>query len=155
MKDPGLFIRRAGPADAEAIARLVTAAFGGDDSPVGFGPEWWHWKYGSNPAGYRGLVAQDREGRVVGHYGGVPIEVRADGEWLTFGQNCDSCSDPSVRRGLRNPGLFVRLAQAYGARGVRVENQDADRLEVALAEALDSEVPTLIEVPVGEMPYPY
>lgn len=115
MKDPGLFIRRAGPADAEAIARLVTAAFGGDDSPVGFGPEWWHWKYGSNPAGYRGLVAQDREGRVVGHYGGVPIEVRADGEWLTFGQNCDSCSDPSVRRGLRNPGLFVRLAQAYAS----------------------------------------
>ena len=55
---------------------------------------------------------------------------------------------------LHNPD-FVRLAQAYGARGVRVENQDADRLEVALAEALDSEVPTLIEVPVGEMPYPY
>jgi len=111
----GLFIRRSAPADAEAIARLMTNAFGGDDPQSAFVPAWWHWKYASNPAGYHGLVAQDREGRVVGHYGGVPMDVCADGEWLTFGQNCDSCSDPSVRRGLRNPGLFVRLAQAYAS----------------------------------------
>ncbi len=110
-----LFLRRSGPADAEEIARLMTLAFGGDDKQAVFDAEWWHWKYGSNPAGSHGLVAQDREGRVVGHYGGVPMNVCADGEWLTFGHNCDSCSDPAVRRGLRNPGLFVRLAQAYAS----------------------------------------
>lgn len=115
MKGTGLFLRISAPADAEAIARLMTLAFGGDDPQVVFGPEWWHWKYGGNPSGYHGLVAEDREGRVVGHYGGVPMDVCADGEWLTFGQNCDSCSDPDVRRGLRNPGLFVRLAQAYAS----------------------------------------
>lgn len=115
MRDDGLFIRHSGPDDADAIARLMTAAFADDAPGVTFGPEWWHWKYGANPAGYHGLVALDHDGDVVGHYGGVPIDVCADGEWLQFGQNCDSCSDPSVRRGLRNPGLFVRLAQAYAS----------------------------------------
>jgi hypothetical protein len=115
MTGSGLFIRNSDSGDAEAIAHLMTMAFGGDGSRPDFDSKWWHWKYGANPAGHHGLVAQDREGRVVGHYGGVPMEVCADGEWLTFGQNCDSCSDPSVRRGLRNPGLFVRLAQAYAS----------------------------------------
>ncbi|MEQ1891290.1 MAG: hypothetical protein ABL998_02010 [Planctomycetota bacterium] len=115
MKDTGLFVRRSAPADAEAIAHLMNLAFGGEGTESAFDAAWWHWKYGGNPAGYHGLVALDRDGRVVGHYGGVPMDVRADGEWLKFGQNCDSCSDPTVRRGLRNPGLFVRLAQAYAS----------------------------------------
>ena len=50
---------------------------------------------------------------------------------------------------LHNPD-FVKLAEAYGARGVRVAN--ADELEPALRESLGIDAPTLIEVPVGEMP---
>ena len=53
---------------------------------------------------------------------------------------------------LHNPD-FVRLAEAYGARGVRVEDPGA--LESALREALAVAAPALIEVPVGPMPYPY
>ena len=53
---------------------------------------------------------------------------------------------------LHNPD-FVKLAEAYGARGVRVEDPEA--LESSLREALAIESPTLIEVPVGPMPYPY
>ena len=53
---------------------------------------------------------------------------------------------------LHNPD-FVRLAEAYGARGVRAEGADA--LELALREALAIEAPTLIEVPVGPMPSPF
>jgi acetolactate synthase-1/2/3 large subunit len=49
---------------------------------------------------------------------------------------------------LHNPD-FVRLAEAYGVRGVRAEG--ATQLEVALREALASDAPTLIEVPVGMM----
>ncbi|MEM7200640.1 MAG: GNAT family N-acetyltransferase [Planctomycetota bacterium] len=105
-------MRRSTPADAEAIASLVTAAFGADDTHQ-FEAAWWHWKYGSNPAGFQGLVAQDAEGRIVGHFGGVPLNVRVDNQSLTFAQGCDTCTDPAVRRGLHNPGVFVRLAQAY------------------------------------------
>ena len=52
---------------------------------------------------------------------------------------------------LHNPD-FVKLAEAYGARGVRVE---PDKLGPALAEALATEAPTLIEVPVQGMPTPF
>ena len=49
---------------------------------------------------------------------------------------------------LHNPD-FVKLAEVYGARGVRA--RDADQLEGALREALSIEAPTVIEVPVGTM----
>jgi acetolactate synthase-1/2/3 large subunit len=53
---------------------------------------------------------------------------------------------------LVNPD-FVKLAEAYGARGVRAHG--ADGLEAALREALEIDAPTLIEVPVGAMPSPF
>jgi acetolactate synthase I/II/III large subunit len=49
---------------------------------------------------------------------------------------------------LHNPD-FVQLAEAYGACGVRV--QGAAMLEKKLRQALQTEAPTLIEVPVGQM----
>jgi acetolactate synthase-1/2/3 large subunit len=49
---------------------------------------------------------------------------------------------------LHNPD-FVKLAEAYGARGMRVEGADA--LEAALREALATDAPSLIEVPVSMM----
>jgi acetolactate synthase-1/2/3 large subunit len=53
---------------------------------------------------------------------------------------------------LHNPD-FMKLADAYGARGARAHNAEA--LEARLKEALAIEAPTLLEVPVGPMPYPY
>ena len=53
---------------------------------------------------------------------------------------------------LHNPD-FVRLAEAYGARGVRADGPDA--LESAISEAIAVDAPTLIEVPVGPMPSPF
>ena len=55
---------------------------------------------------------------------------------------------------LHNPD-FVKLAESFGARGVRVGEENADELQAALEEALDLDAPTLIEVPMGVMPYPY
>ena len=46
---------------------------------------------------------------------------------------------------LHNPD-FVKLAEAYGARGVLAE--DAAQLEAAVSEAVSADAPTLIEVPV-------
>lgn len=54
---------------------------------------------------------------------------------------------------LHNPD-FVRLAEAYGARGLRVDGPDELRQE--LGETLEAnDAPTLIEVPVGMMPSPF
>ena len=52
---------------------------------------------------------------------------------------------------LHNPD-FVKLAEAYGARGVRVQ---PEKLGPALQEALSIDAPTLIEVPVQAMPTPF
>ena len=60
----------------------------------------------------------------------------------------------SIGAELHNPD-FMKLADAYGMRGVRVEGGDADGLESALRESLAIEAPTLIEVPVGMMPNPF
>ena len=49
---------------------------------------------------------------------------------------------------LHNPD-FVKLAEAYGARGLRADN--ADELEGSLRRALATDAPALIEVPVGRM----
>ena len=51
---------------------------------------------------------------------------------------------------LHNPD-FLKLAEAYGARGVLAT--DAGQLELAIRHSIDDPAPTLIEVPVGEMPY--
>jgi acetolactate synthase-1/2/3 large subunit len=53
---------------------------------------------------------------------------------------------------LHNPD-FMKLAEAYGARGTRALN--AAELETKLKEALAVNAPTLLEVPCGPMPYPY
>ena len=53
---------------------------------------------------------------------------------------------------LHNPD-FVKLAEAYGARGVLA--QGPEEMESALREALEIQAPTLIEVPVGMMPSPW
>ena len=60
----------------------------------------------------------------------------------------------SIGAELHNPD-FMKLADAYGMRGVRVENADPADLESALKESLAIEAPTLIEVPVTMMPNPF
>lgn len=49
---------------------------------------------------------------------------------------------------LHNPD-FVKLAQAYGARGVKAN--DSFQLETAIRQAISTASPTVIEVPVGQM----
>ncbi len=53
---------------------------------------------------------------------------------------------------LANPD-FVKLAEAFGALGLRAHNPQA--LESAISHGLEAQRPTLIEVPVGEMPAPW
>jgi acetolactate synthase-1/2/3 large subunit len=53
---------------------------------------------------------------------------------------------------LQNPD-FVKLAQAFGAQGIRAESPD--QLRHAIRQGLAEKGPTLIEVPVGEMPSPW
>lgn len=53
---------------------------------------------------------------------------------------------------LQNPD-FVKLAEAFGAQGLRAHTPD--ELRAAMRRGFESDVPTLIEIPVGEMPSPW
>jgi acetolactate synthase I/II/III large subunit len=53
---------------------------------------------------------------------------------------------------LHNPN-FVQLAESFGAQGLRAETPQ--ELRQALRKGLDAKAPTLIEIPVGEMPNPW
>ncbi len=53
---------------------------------------------------------------------------------------------------LHNPD-FVKLAEAYGARGIKASGPE--ELESALRHAIAADAPTVIEVPVGPMPSPW
>lgn len=58
----------------------------------------------------------------------------------------------TIGANLHNPD-FVALAEAYGAKGIRVTKPD--ELEGFIKKALTTNAPTLIEVPVGIMPSPF
>jgi len=53
---------------------------------------------------------------------------------------------------LHNPD-FVRMAEAFGVDGFRARS--AEELRTVLTSALGNRRPSLIEVPVGEMPNPF
>jgi acetolactate synthase-1/2/3 large subunit len=53
---------------------------------------------------------------------------------------------------LQNPD-FVKLAESFGAQGLRAESPEALRL--AIRKGFETNGPTLIEIPVGEMPEPW
>ena len=55
---------------------------------------------------------------------------------------------------VHNPD-FMKLADAFGVRGVRIEGGDPDSLNKELSRSLEVQSPTLIEVPVGKMPNPF
>ena len=53
---------------------------------------------------------------------------------------------------LRNPD-FVKMAESFGARGLRAHT--LDELRAAMRRGFEADAPTVIDIPVGEMPAPW
>ncbi len=53
---------------------------------------------------------------------------------------------------LRNPD-FVKMAESFGAQGLRAHT--LDELRAAMRRGFEADVPTVIDIPVGEMPAPW
>ncbi len=58
----------------------------------------------------------------------------------------------TIASDLLNPD-FVKLAESFGAMGLKAESPEA--LRQALQQAFAANAPVLIEVPCGEMPSPW
>ncbi|MBZ0153085.1 MAG: GNAT family N-acetyltransferase [Planctomycetes bacterium] len=114
MRDLTCLIREYEPADRASALDLVNRVFAAAFEI--YEPKsaaWWAWKFEQCPSGHRSLVAEDADGKLVGFYGGLLLQVTAHGRPVHFAQSVDTVVDPAFRRGLKNPGLFVRLGQAY------------------------------------------
>jgi acetolactate synthase-1/2/3 large subunit len=84
---------------------------------------------------------------------GVAIVIFNDGAYGNVQRELeDRFEGRSLGTDLANPD-FIALAGAFGVRGVRTDRPDG--LERALRDAFRAQGPTLIEVPVGEMPDPW
>lgn len=90
--------------DADGIVALFAEEMG-----VRFTPEGLRWKYGRNPAGAPLLFELFTGDRLVGHVGGIPQRMWADGrEWVAV-QSVDILMHSDVRGG----STFLRVLRAY------------------------------------------
>ena len=105
-------------------------------------------------SGDGGFLFNSQELATAVQYGinvvGVVFNDNAYGNVLR--DQIDRFNGRRIGAALHNPD-FVKLAEAYGAGGMRVEG--AQGLESALQKALNADAPTVIEVSVGMMPSPF
>lgn len=100
-------IRAATPEDAGGIRGLFAEIFGRVMTP-----EEWEWKYAGNPDGWAAVVAQDRGGRIVGHYGAWLMRAEIGGRQYLVASIGDMMTSPAARRALGHDSVFVRMGKA-------------------------------------------
>lgn len=111
---PELTIREAEPGDEAAILRAHDKAFARlAPARAARSPVAWRRRHLENPAGRRALLAVTPAGEVVAHQAGIPVRMRVGEAVVTWTEVVASFVDPDARRGLANPGPFVRTAQAF------------------------------------------
>ncbi|MGH9442643.1 MAG: GNAT family N-acetyltransferase [Thermoanaerobaculia bacterium] len=84
-------VRAAIPGDSGGIRELFGTVF-----PRVLSEAEWRWKYPENPDGWLSVVAE-RNGKIVGHYGGCLMAARIGGSERTIVSLGDVATDPSVR----------------------------------------------------------
>ncbi|MCZ7625578.1 MAG: GNAT family N-acetyltransferase [Candidatus Methylomirabilis sp.] len=76
--------------------------------------EHWRWKFQANPAGSDYIrLAEAPSGELVGQYAALPVRVSWGATTQIFTQIIDVMVDRRFRLGLKRPGLFAALANAY------------------------------------------
>lgn len=95
--------------DEVRILDLFRSVFGVDRSL-----DHWRWKFQANPVtGCYARLAQTPSGALVGQYAGLPVQVSWGEQTRIFTQIIDVMVDRRFRLGLKRPGLFAGLANAY------------------------------------------
>ena len=89
----------------------------------------------------------------VHHQIGLVTMVFADGAFGNVRRmQKENYGNRLIASDLHNPD-FVKMADSFGAQGIRAKSPD--ELRQAIREGLAEKGPTLIEIPVGEMPSPW
>ena len=94
------------PDRAPDVCRLFENVFG-TPMPLDF----WRWKYADGRG--RAVVALDKSGEIVGHYGGLPRQVSYFGDAQVAVQIADVMVAPEVRGVLTRSGPFAMTTGAF------------------------------------------
>jgi len=106
----GQHIRPVRPEDGPSVVHFLNQVFGAwgslDD---------WQWKHQAPPAPFRlDSVLAERDGRIVGHYGLLPVEARWGGQVVRAAQAVDAGVLPAYR----HRGMFTALAREALGRAI-------------------------------------
>lgn len=103
-------VRAYRPGDEDAILAAHARAFGAR----ALDRATWEWRYRANPSGASIHVAEERDGTLAAHLGGVRQRMWFRGESSCFARLSDALSDPSRRQGLQRVGVFAVMAKGWG-----------------------------------------
>ncbi len=73
----------------------------------------WQWKFPAEPEGRWVFLAVAPTGRILAHYGVVPVRVQADGLSVRAGQIVDVYSREEAHRGLGTARIFLRTVSTF------------------------------------------
>jgi hypothetical protein len=99
-------IRAASPDDFPAIARLLDRTLG--KRPYEHRLRLWKWRFDLNPARtdeFQGFLVAEREGRIVGVQGLIPLRVKVGDQYLVASCSCDLAAEPAAR----TAGMTLKL----------------------------------------------
>lgn len=100
--------------DAAALVDLWNEVFGaGGERRT---RQEWEWLYDRNPCGRQVVVAAEDRGRLIAHYGGLPLRYQVAGDVMVAALVVDSMVSADHRSGLRREGVFLRTARDWFAR---------------------------------------
>jgi len=98
-------IRRYRDGDKEAIVELLRIVFG-----KGYTREYWNWKYRENPGGPSMVWLAEHDGKIVGHYGIIPVPMKLGNSYIKGSFSTDAATHPLYR----GQGVFSALVnRAY------------------------------------------
>ena len=87
--------------DSFALAQLARTAFG-----LPWTEEFINWKYFQNPSGRIFGCIAEKDGKIMGFHGNLPVEIKFDEQIIIGAQSMDAMVMPKARR----QGLFLRMA---------------------------------------------
>ncbi len=92
------------PGDEEGIVALYARVFGYERTP-----EWWRWKIKTLPAAVETtwVAVAEKDGSIIGHYPGIPIQMKLHGETRPTILITDVMTAPEFRR----RGILLHMAE--------------------------------------------
>lgn len=98
-------LRRYHEGDEHAILDLLNTAFARKWRRKWGSLEYWRWKYTKNPAGSPIIWLAERDGKIIGHYGIIPMTMKVGNSYVVGSFACDAATHPDYQ----GQGIFSSI----------------------------------------------